>query len=238
MRSACRRSEELLGLIISAPLRFDGYQKQSIQLLIDDVKTFSPQARFEKEQALAVRLRLLALVVNDAPASFKAVLEGKEELMNVMLGMLKSNPVSVEDEKSNIPKRFVVMMLVSEAMLALGDEPHAFNLPKEGEPVEKPLESFQGPWYPGARGPLFDLSLKLLSIPKLTRDDLLASIRLLVLFTRDHYRALEFVKRNGIPLLFQALKSSSGGVAGSQSYITIILRHVIEDRQETNNIMK
>ena len=56
--------------------------------------------------------------------------------------------------------------------------------------------------------------------------------------TRDHDLAMQFVKRDGVPLLFKSLKSSSGGVAGSQSYASIILRHIVEDPVVVRHIMR
>src|SRR6201999_4143336 len=115
--------------------------------------------------------------------------------------------------------------------------PRAINPPKEGEPIEV-LELQTGPFYPEARGHLFDFSLRLLALPTLPRDDLISTLRLLVLLTREHTSALEFVKREGVPLLFKSLKSSSGGAGGCQSYITIILRHIVEDPATLRSIMK
>lgn len=157
--------------------------------------------------------------------------------MDVLVELLKSNPIDREGETAGVPKWLAAMMLVSEAMLTLGEEPRTISLPKEGEPITEHIFE-TGPLHLDARPALFDLSIRLLSVSKLTRDDLLASLRLLVLFTRDHVQALAFVERDGVPLLFQALKSSSGGVAGSQSYITIILRHIVEDNDEMTSIMR
>jgi E3 ubiquitin-protein ligase HUWE1 len=61
-------------------------------------------------------------------------------------------------------------------------------------------------------------------------------LRLLVLLTRDHHTACHFVKRDGVSLLFSRVKTSS--VPGSQSYIAIILRHIVEDQTVVQHIMR
>ncbi|KAI0318271.1 hypothetical protein OF83DRAFT_1262061 [Amylostereum chailletii] len=218
--------------------RVDGFQKESIKLLIRDVKAFSPHAHDVQEQPLAVRCRLLALVLNEAPTSFSPVIAGEEkEFMDVLLALLLSHPLSAEGDRPVVPKWLAASLLVSEALLTMGDDIRPITLPKEGDAVDT-QEIFVGPHYPEARIVLFDFCMRLLALPGLPRDDLLSSLRLLVIITRDHSMALEFVKRGGVQLLFQSLKSSTGGVGGSQSYITIILRHVIEDPSTVRSIMR
>ena len=217
--------------------RDDGYQRSSVRLLIDDIPSLAANSQ-DREQHLAVRCRLLALVLNEAPASFAATVMGDEQgFMDVVLTLLLSFSIDIAAEQTTIPKWLAALMLVAEALLSLSEDPRSITLPKEGDPIVA-QEILTGPPYDKARAVLFDFSLRLLALPGLPRDELLASLRLLVFMTRDHDLAMQFVKRDGVPLLFKSLKSSSGGVAGSQSYVSIILRHIVEDPVVLRHIMR
>lgn len=218
--------------------RDDGYQRSSVRLLIDDIPSFAASPQDGREQQLAVRCRLLALVLNEAPASFAAIVMGDEQsFMEVVLTLLLSIDLDSEAKQPIIPKWLAALMLVAEALLSLSEDPRSITVPKEGEPIVA-QEILTGPPYLEARTVLFGFSLRLLSLPGLPRDELLASLRLLVFMTRDHDLAMQFVKGDGVSLLFKSLKSSSGGVAGSQSYISIILRHIVEDPTVLRLIMR
>jgi E3 ubiquitin-protein ligase HUWE1 len=218
--------------------RVDGYQHSSVRLLVDDIRAFTTSFQGSREQPLAVRCRLLALVLNEAPASFASIVTGDEQaFMEVVLTLLLSTPIDAEAVQPTIPKWLASLMLVAEALLSLSEDPRAITLPKEGEPIVN-QEILTGPPYVEAKTVLFDFSLRLLALPSLPRDELLASLRLLVFMTRDHDLAMQFVKCNGVSLLFKSLKSSSGGVAGSQSYITIVLRHIVEEPAVLRLIMR
>ncbi|KAH9963908.1 hypothetical protein BC827DRAFT_99895 [Russula dissimulans] len=218
--------------------RDDGYQRASVRLLIDDIRSFATSSLNGREQQLAVRCRLLALVLNEAPASFASIVTGDEQgFMEVVLNLLRSIILDAGAPQPTLPKWLAALMLVAEALLSLSEDPRSVTVPKEGEPTVA-QEILTGPPYVEARAALFDFSLRLLALSALPRDELLASLRLLVFMTRDHNLAIQFVKQEGVPLLFKSLKSSSGGVAGSQSYITIILRHIVEDSTVLRLIMR
>jgi E3 ubiquitin-protein ligase HUWE1 len=218
--------------------RDDGYQRSSVRLLIDDIPSFAASPKDGREQQLAVRCRLLALVLNESPASFASIVMGDEQaFMEVVLTLLLSIDLDAEARQPTIPKWLAALMLVAEALLSLSEDPRSITVPKEGDAIDTP-EILTGPPYVEARTVLFGFSLRLLSLPGLPRDELLASLRLLVFMTRDHELAMQFVKRDGVSLLFKSLKSSEGGVAGSQSYISIILRHIVEDPAVLRLIMR
>ncbi|KAI0305409.1 hypothetical protein B0F90DRAFT_1815046 [Multifurca ochricompacta] len=218
--------------------RTDGYQRSSVRLLVDDIQAFTASSQGNREQPLAVRCRLLALVLNEAPASFASIVMGDEQaFMEVVLILLRSITVTAGAKQPTIPKWLAALMLVAEALLSLSEDPRSITLPKEGEPIAS-QEVLTGPPYVEARLALFDFSLRLLALTSLPRDELLASLRLLVFMTRDHDLAMEFVKRDGVSLLFKSLKSSTGGVVGSQSYISIILRHIVEEPAVVRLIMR
>jgi E3 ubiquitin-protein ligase HUWE1 len=219
--------------VYNAFTRPDGLQEQSVRHLVDDIKAFSPFAHDVQEEPLAMRCRLLALVLVDAPSSLTQDIGG--HLMDNLLALILSNPLNTEAEQPTVPKWLASHLLVTESLLTMGEQPRTIILPKENDPI--PSESIAaGPPFPDSRAIVFDFCLRLLAIPDLPRDDLLAVLRLFVLLTRDYNVACQFVQCDGIALLFRRLKSAP--VSGSQSYIALILRHVIEDPSILQHIMK
>ncbi|KAF7288667.1 hypothetical protein HMN09_01372700 [Mycena chlorophos] len=211
----------------------NAHQQQAVRDLVDDIKDFSPFAYDVQEQPLANRCRLLALVLCEAPSSLSPEL--RATLLDSLLALLLSSPVSIDPESPSIAKWLAAHLLVTEALFTLADEPRAIALPKEGEEV-KSEEVSAGPPLAEARTIVFDFCLRLLAIPDLPNDELLSTLRLFVLLTRNHEYAGQFVKRDGLSLLFRRLRATP--VAGSSSYIATLLRHVVEDDATIKTIMK
>ncbi|KAJ7462340.1 hypothetical protein B0H11DRAFT_2175426 [Mycena galericulata] len=218
-RQALLLVDEHLSLIFHLHVAFirpnNAHQQKAVRDLVDDIKDFSPFAYDVQEQPLANRCRLLALVLCETPSSLSPEL--RVTLMDSLLALLLSNPVSIDPEHPSIPRWLAAHLLVTEALFTLADEPRAITLPKEDEPiVAQDL----------ATGPLLSEA----------RTILLSTLRLFVLLTRDHEAASQFVKRDGLTMLFRRLKASA--VPGSSSYIATILRHIVEDAGTVQSIMK
>ncbi|KAI8975845.1 hypothetical protein BD414DRAFT_580582 [Trametes punicea] len=214
------------------------YRTQAVKALIDDIHAFAPKAYDVQEQPLAVRCHLLALVLGD-PSSPASQMPDKEAeaLLNVLLSLLLSNPG--DGSHPVIPKWLPTQLLVIESLLVLGDAPRSVTLPKEDEPIlREPIA--QGSHHPEARNALFEFCVRLLAVPTLPKDELISALRIFVLLTRDAHFAESFVKRNGVAMLFQYLKISSGTQSGIgiQSYIAIILRHVVENMSTLQHVMR
>lgn len=206
-------------------------QELSIRSLIDDIKEYSPGALDVQEEPLATRCRLLALVLSECPTLEPSI---GRNLMDCLLALLLSNSSAMEPDHAT-PKWLASHLLVTEALLNIGDQPIPVVLPKEGDPVV-PQDLNLGPPYPDARSIVFDFCIRLLALPNLPRDEFLAVLRLLVVLSRDHSVASKFVGRDGISLVFKHLKGHGG--AGSYSYIAIILRHVAEDLHALQGTMR
>ncbi|KAF7315636.1 hypothetical protein MIND_00079100 [Mycena indigotica] len=236
-RQALLLVDEHLSLIFHLHAAFirpnNAHQQKAVRDLVEDIKDLSPFAYDVQEQPLANRCRLLALVLCESPSSLGPELRTK--LLDSLLALLLSNPVSINPEHPSIPKWLAAHLLVTEALFTLADEPRAITLPKEGEPVVSE-EIPAGPLLADARTIVFDFCLRLLAVPDLPNDELLSTLRLFVLLTRNHEAANQFVKRDGLTLLFRRLRSSA--VSGSSSYIATILRHVVEDDATIHTIMK
>ncbi|KAG9316564.1 hypothetical protein JVU11DRAFT_2615 [Chiua virens] len=194
-------------------------QELSIRSLIDDIKEYSPGALDVQEEPLATRCRLLALVLSECPTLEPSI---GRNLMDCLLALLLSNSSTMEPDHGT-PK-----WLASHLLSPL-------FFPKEGDPIV-PQDLKLGPPYPDARSIVFDFCIHLLALPSLPRDEFLATLRLLVVLSRDHNVASKFIKRDGISLIFKHLKVHGG--AGSYSYIAIILRHVAEDLQTLQGTMR
>ena len=216
------------------------YREQAVHLLLDDVKAFVPAAYDHQEQPLSVRCRLLALVLNE-PSSPIASMSGEElkGLISTFLALLLSKPTTMEGENPSLPKWLASHLLVTEALLTMSLEPSAITLPKEDEPIPEAKLGVNSV-FEAARPVLFNFCLQLLAMPNLPRDELISSLRLFVLLTRDHKVASEFAKKDGVNLLFRLLKAPqlNNNTVGTHPYIAIILRHVVEDKATLHDVMR
>ncbi|KAG1775444.1 hypothetical protein EV702DRAFT_1280045 [Suillus placidus] len=232
-RKALQLVDEHPALIFEAHRAFmhptDELQAQSIRTLINDIQSFSPAAYDVHEQPLAARCRLLAIVLSESPTLPQTL---GQSLMDTLLALLLSNSVR---GASSHPKWLASHLLVAEALFTIGEQPSTVAVPKENEPVTTP-NIFAGSAYADARPIIFDFCLQLLADPDLPRDELLSTLRLLVLLTRDHGTASELINRDGLPHIFSHLKGSA--IPGGQSYAVIILRHIAEGLSVLQHIMK
>ena len=217
------------------------YRDEAVRMLIEDVKKFSAAALDHQEQPLSVRFRLLALVLSDPSSPLTSMPETEaKSLVDVLVALLLSNPLNIEAGHTTVPKWLASHLLVTEALLLMGEEPRQIvSLPKEDDPI--PTEELEtGPHHSEARSAILDFCLRLLQVPSLPRDELLSSLRLFVLLTRDHAMALEFVKRDGVGVLFRLMKGapSTTSSPGMHPYIASILRHIVEDPATLQRIMQ
>ena len=206
----------------------NAYRTQAVQDLVDDIKAFSPFAYDVQEQPLANRCRLVALVLSESPSLLSP--ETRSTLMDNLLALLLS---SIDPDHP--PRWLPTHLLVTEALFTLAAEPRTITIPKEGEPII-PEAITVGPPLKEAKGIVFDFCLRLLAVPDLPRDELLSTLRLFVLLTRDYGMALQFVKSDGLTMLLRRVKASA--VFGSSTYIASILRHIVEEPYTLRNIMQ
>lgn len=206
------------------------YQPDAVRCVINDIQKFSPAAYDLQEEPLAVRCRLLALILADSTKVVKQVSDKDgQALMDMLHALLLSQPIGI-DQDQPLPKWLPALLLAMESLLVTSEEPRVVPLVTENEEVTNP-PLITGPRYAEARSTLFELCIRLLHIPNLPRDELLASLRMLVQLTRDYNMATQFVHRDGISLLLKRLNGPQGEapITGFQSHIAIILRHLVED---------
>lgn len=216
-------------------VRLNGeHQQAAIQNLVDDIKAFSPFAYDVQEQPLYNRCRLIALALAGAPSAFSQEL--RADLMEHLLALLLSSPIGSEPNQSTSPRWLGGHLLIMEALFTLSEEPRSIILPKEDEIIPQSESLVAGPPLMDAKKVVFDFCLKLLALPDLQNESLISILRLLALLTRNHDIAIQFVKREGLALLFKRLKTSP--INNSSSYIAIILRHTVEDPSVVLSIMR
>ncbi|KAF8500061.1 hypothetical protein JB92DRAFT_3146254 [Gautieria morchelliformis] len=128
----------------------DGYSSRTLPLIIQDIKDFSPGAYEIHEQPLAVRCLLLALVLNEVGSlETRLPANASKELMDVFLALLLAHPFNADNETSVIPKWLAPHLLVPEALLVTGDEPHTITIPQEDEEISQQAITYE-PSYPTA----------------------------------------------------------------------------------------
>jgi E3 ubiquitin-protein ligase HUWE1 len=218
--------QSLLFELHAAFVRAGPQQSESVRILVDDLKSFSPYAYDVQEQPLANRCRLLALVLCETPSSLDDNL--RKELLDGLLALLLSG---IDTE--NPPKWLASHLLVTEALFTLAEEPRTITLPKEDEPINpEPLST--GLPRVDAKNIVFELCLRLLSSLDLASDELLSVLRLLVYFSKDR-KMVKQILESGLVRLFLRLAASE--VTGGSSYVITILRHIVEDHTTIHSIM-
>ncbi|BGP42101.1 E3 ubiquitin-protein ligase tom1 [Rhodotorula kratochvilovae] len=182
----------------------------------------------KNEGAAAARLRLVALVTTD-PAYRESVEPNREEIMQAVIRcqQLYSAQSPPKDAR---PKWLAPLMLVADSLLSIQNVPKPTTILPEGEDVPVVELIAQGPAWDAERKALFDLAMDVLEKGVSTREVFISTARLLLVVTRDHAIAAEFVQRDGLKTLFASLASDSPETKGCHSYAVMILRHIVEDK--------
>ncbi|RCI05196.1 hypothetical protein CU098_002474, partial [Rhizopus stolonifer] len=223
-----------------------------ISYLIDQIATIRQDK--EKSVLLSSRLRLLALLLREAP--MQQAMGQLSDRFSFLFDMLQFS-----DTDESLPAWSATTFLVLEALIAQADEPKKVKLttPKNthsifsvkssdedeegerGSQHDDPMEdvtktttqvSFQ------QREKLLQCCVSLLRKTNLTRDDIYAILRMIVRLTKNHEAALYFVQIGGVPLLFTKPRLSLEGLQGQQAFIILILRHIVESMTVLKSTMK
>ncbi|CAO1637822.1 unnamed protein product [Parajaminaea phylloscopi] len=202
--------------------------RASLKALIDVIFELRSEALTHKEKATAIRLHLLALILNDdlVLRSFDA------DLAKATVNVLSSLCAAYDQraEKDRPAKWLSPLLLVASSVLG-SDGIISMTTPRRSEnedttavvPLVKPRQ------FEAEAHALFELCLRCLSsAATLSHQELLALYRLLVLLTRNSHIASSLTKRNGINTLLQPFCTLQETVRGCQTYLVLCLRHVIE----------
>ncbi|KAG0034694.1 hypothetical protein BGZ82_005652, partial [Podila clonocystis] len=207
-------------------------ESKIIDQLVEDIQQFASMDETETEERKKVfgtRLRLLALLFADT------VIQNKmESYASVLVPMLMSILVkSVVPQKEN--PWLSPLLLMIEGFVSLSDEPKVVpdETTAEGKAKaeQQDKEMKEDIVSPADMEALLMYCFALLKQTELVKDVVLSVFRILVRLTRHHHLAIEFLKADGLPLIFSTLKPERLGVRGQQSMVVMIMRHIIEDTQ-------
>jgi len=188
------------------------------------------------EQAVAVRLRVLALLGTDA--AFKdAVQTKRDDLMTVLAGFgsryLEQSPAA-----ESRPKWLASLMLVVDSLFSLSEAPVEIEVvPVEQTPLA-PEAVPQGPAWADHRDTFFKLTMDVLAKGVSTRDVFISTLRLLLVLTRTETIAQAFLAQDGLKLLFSSFATERPETAGCRSYVVMIVRHLIEEQSFLRPMME
>lgn len=209
--------------------------------LVEETFGLRSNAFDESAAKVAVRLRLLALILHEGSPTIIKDEALVERAMALVVALSEDTPAPAgEDKIAARPKWLSSQLLIVEALFVLSedikevayDKPtsddEATSVPPPAPPIT--WESiFTGPAFEAARKIFFDRSVELLGTEDAPKEELASTLRLLVLLTRDHRFAVEFAKRDGVALVSKPFRSTKRQFSGCQSYVAIIIRHVVEE---------
>ncbi|CAE7209973.1 unnamed protein product [Rhizoctonia solani] len=202
----------------------NSYQASCLDSLFESLRALTP-----KDPAFATRCRLLAVVLNTAGADDYVPSDEKVRGLTDYL-------LSIFVKPADSPAEWLAgYLLVIEVLLVISDEIAPAQLPKDDEPV--PTAAFRNNDISATRRTAFKLCLEILPLSTLTSDDLLAVFRLLIILTRDHTLASEFLPNGGVQNLLSVFNDPSKEIGNGQVHSLIILRHIIESPQALKRIM-
>ncbi|KAG0297593.1 hypothetical protein BGZ96_005696 [Linnemannia gamsii] len=214
--------------------------KDSIVLeeLVKDLEKASTSLKdASRGHAFGARLRLLALLFGDVTIQSK-MSNHTTTLVPLLLSILEEH-VKAQALQNENPWLSPLLLMV-ESFISLSDEPKV--VPDEAAPDGKgkaaDREMKEDIVSPVDLESLLQHSITLLKQEDLTKDIALSVFRILVRLTRHHSLAMSFLRAQGLDLIFSTLKPERIGVQGQQSFIVMILRHIIEDAVILQEVME
>lgn len=195
-------------------------------------------------RSIASYSHLLALLLQDKHF-FLCNTDTLNEKVDEYLGFLKLPSSASNDE---LPPWIPFILLVLETLLQHDERPQEckWDAPKsEDDPVVPPTLTPRKTMVPeSSRMELLEATLEIL--PRIGKDEALATaiLRVLVILTRHRPAAQQLGERKNLQRLFVMVKQLS--VLGAEtlksskinSWIMVILRHIVEDEETTAQIIK
>ncbi|KAK3827071.1 MAG: hypothetical protein J3R72DRAFT_374295 [Linnemannia gamsii] len=188
-------------------------------------------------RTFGARLRLLALLFGDVGIQSK-MSDHTAVLVPLLLSILEEHVKSQAPQKENT--WLSPLLLMVESFVSLSDEPKIVpdEATQEGRNKAADKEMKEDIVSPTEMDNLMQHSITLLKQEDLTKDIALSVFRILVRLTRHHSLAMAFLKAQGLDLIFSTLKPERIGVQGQQSFIVMIVRHIIEDAVVLQEVME
>ncbi|KAF9909831.1 hypothetical protein EC991_008002 [Linnemannia zychae] len=187
--------------------------------------------------AFGARLRLLALLFGDVGIQSK-IGDHATILVPLLLSILSEHVKSQAPQKENT--WLSPLLLMVESFISLSNEPKIVpdEATQEGRNKTADKEMKEDIVSPTEMEKLLQQSIVLLKQDDLTKDIALSVFRILVRLTRHHGLAMAFLRAQGLDLIFSTLRPERIGVQGQQSFIIMIVRHIIEDAAVLQEVME
>ncbi|OBZ91840.1 E3 ubiquitin-protein ligase ptr1 [Choanephora cucurbitarum] len=134
----------------------------------------------------------------------------------------------IQYPKFSDPKWLTTLSLILEVGLAQSDEPKELAEENASPSIVTPE----------TRQTLMNYCIDLLKMDTLSQDNLIAILRIIVRLTKHHAAAVQFVELGGLVALFMRPSRSLESLKVQQTYILMILRHIIESKEVLNHCMR
>ena len=209
---------------------------------LDDI-LLSPLITSEEERSVTVRVRLVALIFSDT--AFRHSADACYENAMAPVEKLAADYLAKDYETARRPKWLASIMLLAELILARSEMPQDA---REGmvdteDEANQPLDSaghspLRGPAFSEQRRSLFHLCLDVLRKGLNDKADFQSSMRLLLLLTRRHDVACDFIGQDGLPALMSAYDHGRKDGDSFQQYAIMILRHTVESKSVIKGLVE
>ncbi|KAF9340535.1 hypothetical protein BGZ91_001493 [Linnemannia elongata] len=185
----------------------------------------------ETGELFGAHLRLLALLFGEA--NIQTAMESNvRKLLPQFMSTLAKAASSTSSQKKESSWLSPLLLMV-EGFVSLSDEIKSVPDEAAGDAKSKASQEDQAMSEPlvaeSDLGALLKHCISLLKQVDLSKDVVISVFRILVRLTRHHSLAVEFLEAQGLALMSATLKPESIGVQGQQSYIIMVMRHIIED---------
>ncbi|KAF8948924.1 hypothetical protein BGZ47_001133 [Haplosporangium gracile] len=185
----------------------------------------------ETGELFGAYLRLSALLF--AEANIQTAMESHvRKLLPQFMSTLAKVATSTASQKKE-SNWLSPLLLMVEGFLSLSDEIKSVPDEAAGDGKSKSTQEDQAMSerlvVESDLGALLKHCISLMKQVDLSKDVVISVFRILVRLTRHHSLAIEFLEAQGLALMSSTLKPDSIGVQGQQSYIIMVMRHIIED---------
>ncbi|SGY62078.1 BQ5605_C007g04651 [Microbotryum silenes-dioicae] len=183
--------------------------------------------RKAQDNAAAVRWRVIALVLVDQ--SLRQIIDPNVDAIVAASASFQREYVLRSADKDSRPKWLASVMLVADSVFSIGEAVTRTTVAPPGEESSVPTLTTLGSNWATERSGWLDLAMDVLKKGISDRETFVSTVRLLMVLTRDHGHAARFVAEQGLEPLLAAFAVERPETAACRAYVTIILRHVVED---------
>ncbi|SCV71562.1 BQ2448_3150 [Microbotryum intermedium] len=183
--------------------------------------------RKAQDNAAAVRWRVIALVLVDQ--SLRQIIDSNVDAIVATLTTFQREYASRSPDKDSRPKWLASVMLVADSVFSIGEAVIRTTVVPPGDESSLPKLATLGSGWDTERSVWLDSAMDVLKKGISDRETFVSTVRLLMVLTRDHGLAARFVAEQGLEPLLAAFAVERPETAACRAYVTMILRHIVED---------